>query len=76
MVRWKDEVERMVFEKENKVSAKNGNEWDNSIENGPTMKISNMAGPKCYKREEDDYDMIVTLKPMEIRGFIMEVTYQ
>ena len=76
MVRWKDEVERMVFEKENKVAATNGNEWDNSIENGPTMKIHKMAEPKCDKKEENDGDMIVTLNPMEIRGFIMEVTYQ
>ena len=31
--------------------------------------------PKCEKKEENDDDMMVTLSPMEIRAFIMEVTY-
>ena len=31
--------------------------------------------PKCDKKKENDDDMMVTLSPMEIRAFIMEVTY-
>ena len=61
----------MVFEKENK---------------GPTMEIrkrkeENRIGnnqvdeSKSDKKDENGDDMIVTLSPMEIRAFIMEVTY-
>merc|ERR1719237_737394 len=74
----------MVFKKENL-----GNK-DDSIDNGPTLKRRNRKEeeriekdqvdkdkdePKCDKKEENDDDMIVTLSPMEIRAFIMEVTY-
>ena len=72
----------MVFKKENL-----GNE-DDSIDNGPTLERRNRKeeeriekdqvdkdDPKCYKKEENDDDMMVTLSPMEIRAFIMEVTY-
>ena len=66
-----------------------GNE-DDSIDNGPTLErrkrkeedsIDNdqvdkdKDEPKCEKKEENDDDMMVTLSPMEIRAFIMEVTY-
>ena len=66
-----------------------GNE-DDSIDNGPTLerrkrkeedRIDNdqvdkdKDEPKCEKKEENDDDMMVTLSPMEIRAFIMEVTY-
>ena len=78
VVRWKDEVKRMVFEKEE------------ADDKGPTMERNNQNkekrthnkdDPRSSKKEEHDYresvhDMIVTLAPMEIRAFIMEVTYQ
>ena len=66
-----------------------GNE-DDSIDNGPTLERRNRKEeeriekdqvdkdkdePKCDKNEENDDDMMVTLSPMEIRAFIMEVTY-
>ena len=85
--RWKDEVKRLVFEKENKsptVEKNNENE-----ENGPTMernkkmeendidiKVDDKNEQKCNKKKENDNDLIVTLSPMEIRAFIMEVTYE
>ena len=66
-----------------------GNE-DDSIDNGPTLERrkrkeedridkdqvdKDKDEPKCEKKEENDDDMMVTLSPMEIRAFIMEVTY-
>ena len=80
-------MKRLVFEKENKsptMEKNNGNE-----ENGPTMernkkmeendidiKVDDKNEQRCNKKEENDNDLIVTLSPMEIRAFIMEVTYE
>lgn len=93
--RWKDEVKRMVFEKEKKgptmVMEGIKENQVNSIDNGPTMegstrkegnsedinKLDDKYDPTINKLDDkDDKNMIVTLSPMEIRAFIMEVTYQ
>ena len=63
---------------------------DKCIDDGPTLERRNRKEeeriekdqvdkdkdyPKCDKKKENDDDMMVTLSPMEIRAFIMEVTY-
>ena len=68
----------MVFEKEE------ANNDGPSMEgkNGSTEKRThNKDDPKWSKKEEnvdreDVHDMIVTLAPMEIRAFILEVMYE
>ena len=80
----------MVFEKEEPTMERKNQNKENSIDEGQNMerkngnkekRTHNKDDPKWSKKEEnvdreDAHDMIVTLAPMEIRAFILEVMYE
>ena len=68
---------------------RNNQNKENSIDKGPTMERNSQnkekrsqnkeAAGSCKKEnidnKEDDNDLIVTLAPMEIRAFVLEVCF-
>ena len=73
----------MVFEKEEAYTIpameRNKRKSETNIDN-KVYNDGNKYDPKCYKKEENGNkvntnDMIVTIAPMEIRAFILEVMY-
>ena len=78
VVRWKDEVNRMVFEKE-QATERNNRKNEKNIDNR-VFNNGNKHGPTCNTKEKSGNkvnanNMIVTIAPMEIRAFILEVMY-
>ena len=70
--RWRDEVQRFTFEKETAEHEEEGNK-EASFGNGGNESAKSIK-PDILTNHVDD--TVVTLGPMEIRAFVLEVIYE
>ena len=70
--RWRDEVQRFTFEKETAKNEEEGNK-EASFGNRGNESAKSIK-PDIFTNYVDD--TVVTLGPMEIRAFVLEVIYE
>ena len=70
--RWRDEVQRFTFEKETAKNEEEGNKEASFGNRG--NKSEKSIKPDIFTNYVDD--TVVTLGPMEIRAFVLEVIYE